>query len=172
MQRYIDQPLLLDGIKFDLRVYVVVVGFNPVQAFIYDEGLARFCTVSFYYEFSQTSHHLGQVRSSYKIKLQESIHALDKLLDQQGKRRLHPPSSRGHPDLKRWHQADNGIFVLDPGIERNWRLKSQRQYRLHVCKNNGDLCATHWKLGHSFRWQNGNYGQAFPDSGIWLTARQ
>ena len=47
VQRYIDQPLLLDGIKFDLRVYVVVVGFNPVQAFIYDEGLARFCTVSF-----------------------------------------------------------------------------------------------------------------------------
>lgn len=46
VQRYIDKPLLLDGIKFDLRVYVVVTGFNPVQAFIYDEGLARFCTVS------------------------------------------------------------------------------------------------------------------------------
>ena len=46
VQRYLDKPLLLDGIKFDLRVYVVVTGFNPVQAFIYDEGLARFCTVS------------------------------------------------------------------------------------------------------------------------------
>ena len=46
VQRYLDKPLLLDGIKFDLRVYVVVVGFNPVQAFLYDEGLARFCTVS------------------------------------------------------------------------------------------------------------------------------
>ena len=46
VQRYLDKPLLLDGIKFDLRVYVVVVGFNPIQAFICDEGLARFCTVS------------------------------------------------------------------------------------------------------------------------------
>ena len=46
IQRYLDKPLLLDGIKFDLRVYVVVTGFNPIQAYIYDEGLARFCTVS------------------------------------------------------------------------------------------------------------------------------
>ena len=46
IQRYLDKPLLLDGIKFDLRVYILVVGFNPVQAYICDEGLARFCTVS------------------------------------------------------------------------------------------------------------------------------
>ena len=30
IQRYLDKPLLLDGIKFDLRVYILVVGFNPV----------------------------------------------------------------------------------------------------------------------------------------------
>jgi len=46
VQRYLSKPLLLDGIKFDLRVYVVVMGFNPIQAYICDEGLARFCTVS------------------------------------------------------------------------------------------------------------------------------
>ena len=47
VQRYLDDPLLLDGIKFDLRVYVVITGFNPVQAFLYDEGLARFCTARY-----------------------------------------------------------------------------------------------------------------------------
>lgn len=46
IQRYLDKPLLLDGIKFDLRVYVVVVGKDPIKAYICDEGLARFCTVS------------------------------------------------------------------------------------------------------------------------------
>lgn len=46
VQRYIDNPLLLDGFKFDLRIYVVVTGINEGQmhAFIADEGLARFCT--------------------------------------------------------------------------------------------------------------------------------
>ena len=47
VQRYIDNPLLVDGLKFDLRIYVVICGFDPIHAFIADEGLARFCTVSF-----------------------------------------------------------------------------------------------------------------------------
>ena len=47
VQRYLDKPLLLDGFKFDLRVYVVVTGFNPIQAYFYDEGLARFCTTKY-----------------------------------------------------------------------------------------------------------------------------
>lgn len=46
VQRYIDNPMLVDGFKFDFRVYVVVTGVNDGQmhAFIADEGLARFCT--------------------------------------------------------------------------------------------------------------------------------
>jgi len=46
VQRYIDNPFLLKGYKFDLRVYVIISGINEgeVQAFIADEGLARFCT--------------------------------------------------------------------------------------------------------------------------------
>ena len=39
--------MLIDGIKFDLRIYIVVTGFNPIQAFIYDEGMARFCTAPY-----------------------------------------------------------------------------------------------------------------------------
>lgn len=47
VQRYLDKPLLVDGLKFDLRVYVACFGLDPVQAYVGDEGLARFCTVSF-----------------------------------------------------------------------------------------------------------------------------
>jgi len=41
LQRYIRNPCLLDGYKFDLRLYVCVTSFSPVEAFIYRRGFAR-----------------------------------------------------------------------------------------------------------------------------------
>jgi tubulin polyglutamylase TTLL5 len=47
IQRYINNPLLLDGYKFDLRIYVLVTSFEPLEAFIYDEGFVRVCTLKY-----------------------------------------------------------------------------------------------------------------------------
>ena len=46
-QRYIKRPLLKNDYKFDSSIYIVVTGFNPIQAYICDEGLAKFCTVPY-----------------------------------------------------------------------------------------------------------------------------
>ncbi|GIL99848.1 hypothetical protein Vretimale_4813 [Volvox reticuliferus] len=44
VQRYVDRPLLVDGRKFGIRVWVAVTGFNPLRAYLHVNGLVLFST--------------------------------------------------------------------------------------------------------------------------------
>lgn len=50
ISRYVDNPMLIGGKKFDLRLYgtfipilVLVTNYRPIKAYMYDEGFGRFC---------------------------------------------------------------------------------------------------------------------------------
>ena len=44
---YLDKPFLIDGFKFDLRVYVAVTSINPLRIYMFEDGLVRFATAKY-----------------------------------------------------------------------------------------------------------------------------
>lgn len=61
IQKYIQNPMLIDGLKFDLRFYVAVTSLDPLMVFVHQNGLVRLATEKYNENLdniSNTSAHL------------------------------------------------------------------------------------------------------------------
>lgn len=47
VQNYIENPLTIDGFKFDLRLYVLIESLEPFRCHICTEGMVRLCTTQY-----------------------------------------------------------------------------------------------------------------------------
>lgn len=43
MQEYIEKPYLINGYKFDFRVYAFISSVDPLIFYVYNRGMVRFC---------------------------------------------------------------------------------------------------------------------------------
>ena len=70
VQKYID-PFLVDNLKFDLRVYVLVYGINPpMRLYLFKEGLVRFATQEYEDPSSDNKSNLFMHLTNYAINKQ------------------------------------------------------------------------------------------------------
>ena len=53
--------------KFDLRIYVLIHGFNPINAYVCNEGLARFCTADYKVPTKENMKNLYMHLTNYAI---------------------------------------------------------------------------------------------------------
>lgn len=47
ISEYIKNPHLINGHKYDLRLYVVVTSYDPLKIYLYSDGLCRFATETY-----------------------------------------------------------------------------------------------------------------------------
>ncbi|GMF17119.1 unnamed protein product [Phytophthora lilii] len=66
IQRYVANPFLINGLKFDLRVYVAVTSYDPLRIYLFNDGLVRFCTEKYSTSKSSMQNPFGHL-TNYSI---------------------------------------------------------------------------------------------------------
>jgi tubulin polyglutamylase TTLL1 len=53
ISKYLEDPHLVGGKKYDLRIYVLVTNYRPLKVYLYELGFARFCVEKYSNDFSE-----------------------------------------------------------------------------------------------------------------------
>nr|XP_020475171.1 tubulin polyglutamylase TTLL11 isoform X1 [Monopterus albus] len=67
VQEYIQKPLLVDKLKFDIRLYVLIKSLEPLEIYIAKEGLTRFCTEPYQEPCQKNLSHVFMHLTNYSL---------------------------------------------------------------------------------------------------------
>ncbi|XP_060246031.1 tubulin polyglutamylase TTLL11 isoform X3 [Meriones unguiculatus] len=69
VQEYIRKPLLIDKLKFDIRLYVLLKSLEPLEIYIAKDGLTRFCTEPYQEPNPHNLHHIFMHLTNYSLNI-------------------------------------------------------------------------------------------------------
>ena len=102
VQKYLSNPYLIGGRKFDMRIYVVVTSYDPLRAYLCEEGLVRFAT--------------GKYSKSLKSLKNRFVHLTNYSVNKNSDEFVKPTSNA----------AGNGVANVEDASK--WTLTQLKQY--------------------------------------------
>lgn len=73
ISRYVTNPLLINGHKFDLRIYTLVTSYEPLRIYCFQEGLARFASETYTSKINKTNKYMHLTNYSINKKNEKFI---------------------------------------------------------------------------------------------------
>jgi tubulin polyglutamylase TTLL1 len=77
ISKYLENPLLVSGKKFDMRIYVLVTSFHPLKVYLYRQGFCRFSNEKYSIDVNEIDNifiHLTNVAIQKKYEKYNSSH--------------------------------------------------------------------------------------------------
>ena len=80
-QIYIKKPLLIDGFKFDLRIYVLITSVKPLRMYLFHDGLVRLCTEEYVKPTKQNLSNVTMHLTNYSLNKHSDAYAQPNSVD-------------------------------------------------------------------------------------------
>jgi len=143
VQQYLDKPLLLDGYKIDLRLYVLITHCDPLRAFLYQDGLVRLSTEKYSVPTESNIDQLYMHLTNYSVnRYNENFqrhHDFDRGSKRSVKSLLEYLSKEGHDSSKLWRNISDLIvktlIVASPHVTHAYKMcrPGQSSHSNSVC---------------------------------------
>lgn len=111
-QLYISKPFLIDGFKFDFRIYVLITSCDPLRIFVFKDGLTRFATCKYNDPTTSNTNNVYMHLTNYAINKHSDDFVRD---DEAGSKRRISTVNRylavnGYNVEKLWQDIDDVII--------------------------------------------------------------
>ncbi|XP_042336141.1 tubulin polyglutamylase TTLL11 isoform X2 [Sceloporus undulatus] len=69
VQEYMSKPFLIDKLKFDIRLYVLLKSLDPLEVYVAKDGLCRFCTEPYQEPHLRNLHQVFMHLTNYSLNI-------------------------------------------------------------------------------------------------------